>query len=226
LVGHDGAAPSSAVSVPMGEFIALREGRFVSLAPIARSDYPFLFKLVTDEECGPRWRFRGVIPREDAFERLLWEGVLTQFAVKDRLGSRPYGVVCAYGANLISGTAKVAVALQPEATGHGFGIEATYLFAAHLFSTWRLRKLYFETPEFNCAQFGSAIGRFLHTEGRLREDEFFGGRWWDTLILAMYPDDLGRLRQRYGTFFDASKGRQVSRRFQAWPTGGDARPEF
>ncbi|MCL4413488.1 MAG: GNAT family N-acetyltransferase [Actinobacteria bacterium] len=193
-----------------------RSGRFVSLQPVLRQHYPFLYDLATAEGAGARWRFRGAVPREEVFERLLWEGVLTQLVVERRASGDPVGVVCAYGANLVSGTVKVGVALVPTATGRGLGIEAFILFVRYLFNNWRVRKLYLETPEFNCRQIRSMIGRYLHEEGRLRDDEFIRGRLWDTVILAMYPADLDRMQEHLGPFL-AKRTRCSDADGEAWP---------
>jgi RimJ/RimL family protein N-acetyltransferase len=181
-----------------------RTGRFVSLEPITRRDLPFLFRLVTDEHCGPRWRLHGAVPREEVFERHLWEGILAQFLVT-RVGTgREIGLVSAYGANAVAGTAKVGVSLVPSATGKGYGVEAFYRFAGQLFATWNLRKLYLETPAYNAHQFRSAIGRYMRLEGCLKEDEWYGGQYWDSLIIALYREDFTRFQKRFERFFAPS----------------------
>ncbi len=170
----------------------LRQGRFIRLRPVTEHDRAFLFRMLSDGDIGARWRLRGAVPRPQAFDQLLWDGVLTQLIVEGSSGGPQRGLVTAYAANLSTGTAHVAVALAPQSTQRGYGPEATAIFARYLFATWTLRKLYFETPEFNCSQFASAIGRYLHIEARLKGHEYFNGRYWDSLILAMYRDDLDR----------------------------------
>ena len=170
----------------------VRAGRFVCLRHVRDLDRPFLYSMATDPLVGARWRFRGVVPRPEAFERLLWEGVLAQFVIEGTSDGIPRGVVTAYSANMNSGTANVAVALSSAHIGRGFGVEASYLFCDYLFATWSLRKLYFEAPAFNCAQFQSAIGRFLHVEGVLRDHEYYGGRYWDSVLMALYREDVER----------------------------------
>jgi RimJ/RimL family protein N-acetyltransferase len=171
---------------------AVRRGRFVALRSVREADLPFLFALLTDPVVGTRWRFRGAQPRPEAFERLLWDGVLTQLLVEGAHDNIARGLVSCYGANLNSGTANVAVALVPGSSGVGLGTEAFVLFLDYLFSTWTLRKCYLEVPAFNLRQFSSAVGRYFHLEGVLRAHEYYGGRWYDSAILACYRDDLRR----------------------------------
>jgi hypothetical protein len=62
------------------------------------------------------------------------------------------------------------------------------LFLNYVFSCFDFRKLYMELPEFNYDQFASGEGRYFELEARLRDHSFFGGRYWDELVLAIYQD--------------------------------------
>lgn len=170
----------------------MRTGRLVALRPVRDADLAFLFALLTDPAVGGRWRFRGAVPRPETFERMLWEGVLAQFVVEGAHDGVARGLVSCYGANLNSGTANLAVALLPSATGVGLGTEAFVLFVDYLFATWTLRKCYLEVPAFNLAQFASAIGRYFHLEGVLSAHEYYAGRYFDSAILACWREDLQR----------------------------------
>lgn len=167
-----------------------RRGRYVTLRTPRNEDLGFLYELATDPEVGPRWRFRGAIPREANFANRLWEGVLAQFVIEGARSGEAIGLVSAYGANLVSGTANAGVVLAPWRTGKGYGIEAFILFAEYLFGTYRLRKLYLESPEFNMGQFKAALGRYLHIEGCLKAHEYYAGQLFDSYILTVYPEDL------------------------------------
>ncbi len=60
------------------------------------------------------------------------------------------------------------------------------LFLEYVFRGWSFRKLYFELPEFNLAQFSRGVNRLFVEEGRLREHLYYDGRFWDKVILALY----------------------------------------
>jgi hypothetical protein len=59
------------------------------------------------------------------------------------------------------------------------------LFLRYVFTCWNFRKLYMEVAEYNYEQFSSGAGRFFEVEGRLREHFYYGGRYWDKLILTL-----------------------------------------
>jgi len=166
-----------------------RSGRYIALRPVVLADVPFLYGLAVDPVVGPRWRWRGGIPREENFFARLWEGVLTQLVVEDPRSGAALGLVSAFSANLVAGTAYVGAVLAPRAR-FGQGIEAGTKFASYLFGTYHFRKLYLEAPSFNVGQFRRAIGTYLHVEGCLKDHERYAGRCYDSYILAIYPDDL------------------------------------
>ncbi len=168
----------------------------MKLVPLAADGVEFLYRLAIDEEIGWRWRFAGSVPRRDQFEQTLWAGVLTQFLVTDTLQGGLIGSAIAYNADLNHGYTFVAVGMVPEATGTGLGIEATDLFVGHLFGCYSLRKVYFEVPEYNLAQFESSLGWLLKEEGMLKNHTFYNGRYWDRAMLALYRDDYEALSPR------------------------------
>lgn len=170
-----------------------REGRSVKLAPITPGMVGFLYDLATDDEIGWRWRYAGVIPRRDTFEQFLWNGVLSQFVVVERATEGAIGSVIAYNADLNNGFAYVAAGMSRGAIDSGIGVEAVDLFIAHLFACYRLRKLYFEVPEYNLSQFSSAIGWLFRNEGVQADHTFYNGRFWDRYILALYRGDYEKV---------------------------------
>ncbi len=168
-------------------------GRGVELRAVDRSYLPFLYSLTASPHSSFRWRFRGAIPTFEHFESLLSQNVHCQFVVVDRPDLRPIGHVVAYGADLANGYASVAAACVPEVVGRGLGVDAVVGFVTYLFHVWPFRKLYFEAPEFNLSQFSSGLGKLYHEEGRLRQHEYFGGRYWDRIVLALYRDEVSEL---------------------------------
>lgn len=76
-------------------------------------------------------------------------------------------------------------------SGSGIALEPVRLFVDYLFDVWPFRKLYFELPEFNYQQFSSVAEGPLRVEGRLVDHDYFGGRYWDRLILAVHRGHPG-----------------------------------
>ncbi len=163
-------------------------GRRTTLRPVDESDYDFLYALGCDEELGFRWRHRGETPSPDAFHQGLWTGILAQFVICANADSQRVGHVFVYNANFRFQTAFIAMAVKPSLVRRGWTLEAGKMFINYTFSMWPLRKLYAEVPEFNFAQFSSGTGKAFQIEGCMRDHEFYAGRYWDLLILALYRE--------------------------------------
>lgn len=190
-----------------------RVGHTVSLTPVDPASIDFLYQLAIDDQVGWRWRYTGAVPPRSAFEQSLWNGVLTQFVVRQRRSGAPIGCVMAYNSDINHGFTYVAAALVAEAVGWGVGIEAVDLFCGHLFGTYRLRKIYFEVPEYNVQQFGSSLDWLLKQEGCLVDHSFYQGRLWDRYLFAMYRDD-----------YDAATPRRLGRHGAAPADDHGSRP--
>lgn len=165
-------------------------GRRVDLQPVVEADYPFLFDLATCEELGYRWRNHGETPSPEMFHRSVWNNVLAQFIVRSIDTEESIGHVMVYRPDFQNGTAYIAQVVAPVAHGRGWALEGSALFLDYVFTMWSFRKLYGESLGYNYAQFASGASRSLfHEEGRLREHEFYGGRYWDLHFFAVYRTD-------------------------------------
>lgn len=173
---------------------APRTGRFVKLVPVTPEYRVFLYELAVDEESGFRWRFNGSVPPPEVFQESLWSGVLCQFVVVETVSGSAQGTAVAYSADLNHGYCYVGIAMSGDAQNTGLAVEAFLLFTGHLFATYRLRKLYMDIPEYNMRPLMSAVGTVLTLEGRLKDHNYYGGRYWDRLYFAVYPDSLAGIR--------------------------------
>lgn len=157
----------------------------VDLRPLESTDYGPLRRLELDLTLGPRWRHRGSTPSPEAFAQSLWQGVLAQFLVVRPGRPAPLGLVCAYGADLQSGTAWLAAARFPtEAHPATFGL-GLRRFLQYLFDTWPLRKLYAEVLAPNLAPFERGATTLFREEGRLVDHAYLDGRYVDQHLLAL-----------------------------------------
>lgn len=175
-----------------------RQGPSVTLMPLTPGSIEFLYQLAIDERVGWRWRFGGAVVRRDTFEQGLWSGVLTQLLIVSRANDALLGSAIAYNADMNNGFAYIAAGLVADAAGSGIGIEAVDLFVGHVFASYNLRKLYFEVPEFNVPQFGSAVGTILHVEGRLLKHTYYNGRFWDRYIMSLYREEYELIGEGHG----------------------------
>jgi RimJ/RimL family protein N-acetyltransferase len=189
-----------------------RRSANIQLDPVTPETFPFLYALAVDEEVGYRWRFRGSVPSPETFQNTFWQGTLVQFVVTMTGAAEPIGHVVCYGHDAGHQYAFVGLVFAPPVLGTGLPLEAASCFLNYLFGTWNLRKVYFEVPEFNFPQFASGAGHYFHEEGRLRQHEFYAGRFWDKLYLAVYRDDVVPSRE----------GRTIGRQLASEPI--DPRP--
>lgn len=163
-------------------------GRWCALRPVLQADYDELYALSTSPSTGFRWRFRGSTPSPDAFVTSLWNQVLAQFVVTSPGDNRPIGLVVANRADFRCGHAYIAVLADNSSVAGPVTMEAAALFIQYLFDSFNLNKLYFESLEFNLQQFASGVDRFFVEEGRLRNHDYYSGRWWDLYIMAIYRE--------------------------------------
>jgi len=180
--GERGVADRAAPEPP------LQAGRFFRLVPVVPAAVPFLYELAVSPEVGFRWRYRGAVPNYAQFEKELWAGMLAQLVVESVATGEPVGNVICYNPDFALGNAYVGAAMVSRYAGSGIAVEPVRLFVRYLFDVWPFRKLYFEVPEFNFRQFSSAAGGRLRLEGRLVDHDYYQGRYWDRLILAIYRD--------------------------------------
>jgi RimJ/RimL family protein N-acetyltransferase len=156
---------------------------FVRLRAARSADVDFLYHVVLADEQTLRLRYRGRWPSPDEFRAELWRNTLAlQIVETPRRGER-FGVVIAYQPNYRNQTVYVAAAAVDQYRTTGLVISGLAALVDNLFANWQFRKIYLEVLEFNLSQFASAEGRIFEVEGRLRDFEYWAGRWWD-LILA------------------------------------------
>lgn len=177
----------------------------VRLRVVEPRDLEALYRLVSSEDLAYRWRYRGSTPSPDDFRRDLWKDTLAQFVVETTPKQELVGLVSAYHANHRNQTAYLSLIATPEFGQTGVLMIAAELFVSFVFQNWNFRKLYSETLEFNLVQFKSAFGDRgpFREEGRLRDYEFFDGRFWDLIISSV---DRGTWESSRKLFHEKSAG--------------------
>ncbi|HTU16030.1 MAG TPA: GNAT family protein [Solirubrobacterales bacterium] len=169
----------------------------VWLRPIQPEDYPFLRAAELGGDIGSRWRFRGSTPGPEQWSQSTWASSLAQFIVMSANQNQAIGLVSLYDPNFQDGFASVAVAkFSPVDTSLRI-MSATLLFLDYAFTNWRFRKLYFDVPEFNLAQFSAALRSHLSTEARLKDHMFAAGRYWDRFTLSLFREQWEQTRFQF-----------------------------
>lgn len=182
------AMPSSpANEVPLEPVL---EGSRVRIRPVKPGDYAAIYDLTIKEAGGWRWVNRGDSRRFEGFVDDLWRNALVQHVIEEKVDNRMVGFVRAYSYQARDSHAHVAVLFDPEYRGRTWPWEGVILFLDFLFCVYPVRKLYMESLGFNFRQFASGLGKWFVEEGRLRDHEYHGGRYWDLHLLAMYREDF------------------------------------
>jgi RimJ/RimL family protein N-acetyltransferase len=81
-----------------------------------------------------------------------------------------------------------------SAWGRGYGTEATRLMVAHAFETLNLNRVWLHVFEFNARGLRAYEKAGFRVEGRLHQDFFREGRYWDTIVMAILRDEWEKLR--------------------------------
>lgn len=181
-------------------------GRHVELRPINVADIEHLYLMEQEGDLGSRWRFRGSTPSPEQHARSLWENVLVTFLVVRRRDRSAIGLVTLYNPELNHGTAYIAIAAFAGQQSRGLIFEGTALLIDYGFANWNLRKIYADAPEYNVKQYGTTVGQFFKEEARLKEAEYFGGRFWDKLILTLNRSDWESMRAEALSYILPSSG--------------------
>jgi RimJ/RimL family protein N-acetyltransferase len=76
-----------------------------------------------------------------------------------------------------------------SAWGKGYGTEATRLMVGYAFNTLNLNRVHLRVYEYNERGRRAYEKAGFRVEGRLRQDTFRDGRYWDSLMMAVLRED-------------------------------------
>jgi RimJ/RimL family protein N-acetyltransferase/aryl carrier-like protein len=177
------APPTDPLAPVMGD-------QAIRLVPVAPDDAGFLYALTTDPQTCFRWRYRGAPPSFDRFAADLWNHVLVQYVARRAADNQPIGHVVAYGADPAMRYLYIGAVFIPPYAGTGMAAHVAAMFVRYLFHTFPLHKIYLEVPGFNWPQVQSGQDRVFRVEGVLRDHDYYGGRYWDQYLCAIYRDHV------------------------------------
>lgn len=115
----------------------------------------------------------------------------TKFQLAITLKSSPQ-LIGNCGVRLKSSSAfegEIGYELSPEHWGHGYATEAARAIVAFGFTQLKLHRLRSRCIAENVGSARVLQKLGMRQEGRLRENEFFKGRWWDTLLFGILEDE-------------------------------------
>jgi RimJ/RimL family protein N-acetyltransferase len=93
--------------------------------------------------------------------------------------------------------ADIGYELDPKHWNHGYATEAAHAIVDFGFSNFGLHRVWSWCVSDNVgsAQVLEKLG--MRLEGHLRENEYYKGRWWDTLMYAILVDEWQMHKQSY-----------------------------
>lgn len=156
----------------------------VALRGVVPSDIVALYLLHTGPD-GYLTRLGGTTPSLEAFQRVLFDGVLVQMIVDVPQEQRIAGLVTMYGYNPRDATclaSLVSTTRQPDRIRTILGL---LVLCEHAFDRLSLRKIYFEIPEYNLHRFRSALGRLVLLEAVLPDRHVLHARTWSQMICSI-----------------------------------------
>jgi RimJ/RimL family protein N-acetyltransferase len=137
-------------------------------------------------------RCRPLMPQaEEVFLRQLSESE-TDIAVGIvvREGDRLIGVTGLHHLEPRNRHAMFGISIgDKSAWGKGYGTEATRLVVRYAFDTLNLNRVWLHVYEYNdrARRVYEKVG--FRTEGRLRQDTFRDGRYWDTVVMGVLREE-------------------------------------
>ncbi len=185
-----------AIKIPPLSVIGFSSRR-VSLRPISRADYKFLFKCRVDVDSLYLWSNRRRISSYDEFTLQAedeFRNAIT-FVVVKRSNLQPIGFAQAYNLNLTDGWAYILGYLVPEAR-RGHGAEVAILLLKYLFDHFPLRKVYASNFEYNVATNSMLRRMGFKQEVRAKQHVWYDDRYWDLIRLGCFREDWDKFRPR------------------------------
>jgi RimJ/RimL family protein N-acetyltransferase len=85
--------------------------------------------------------------------------------------------------------ADIGYELSPDQWGHGYATEAARAIVQFGFAELKVHRIWAWCIADNVASTRVLEKIGLKLEGRLRDKEYFKGRWWDTLLYALLKDE-------------------------------------
>jgi RimJ/RimL family protein N-acetyltransferase len=164
-------------------------GPTVYLRPLEREDARPLVAWLNDPEVSRflrAYRPLTLAAEEEFLRRLSESDKDLALAIMTRAAGQFIGVTGLHDVDPRNRHAQLGIALgDKDAWGRGYGTEATRLLVRHAFDTLNLNRVWLHVYEYNPRALRVYEKAGFRTEGRLRQDTFRDGRYWDTFVLAV-----------------------------------------
>lgn len=195
-------APSPASHIPPAIV-----GQTVTLRAISRDDMLTLFRWRTDTSELHLLSSSKRIPLFEEFaaemKRTLPQSIT--FLVIDKEDGQPIGYVQAYNLNMEAGWCFSTAYFEKPYRGTSQSTEAFVALLDYLFRYFDLRKVYTEVSEFNLDSMKFIEAGGFVEEGRFREHVWFDGKYWDSILFAVYQEVWAERRDQVRFLLDVGE---------------------
>ncbi len=181
------------------------QGERVRLRAVEREDLPRFVAWFNDPEV--RRGLTSHLPMSQADEEKWYEGQLRQPPAERALAidvldgeQWVHAGSCGFlGINWKDRRGEVGISIGDKRYwGKGYGTEVMRLLLQHGFETLNLNRIYLRVFAYNEGAIKVYRRVGFQEEGRLREDHYFEGRYWDTLIMGILRRDWQAAREGEG----------------------------
>jgi RimJ/RimL family protein N-acetyltransferase len=168
-------------------------GPTVYLRPLERGDARTLVAWLNDPEVTRflrAYRPMTLAAEEEFLRRAAESDKDLALGVMTRAAGQFIGVAGLHDLDGRNRHAQFGVTLgDKESWGKGYGTEVTQLVVRYAFETLNLNRVWLHVYEYNprALRVYEKVG--FRTEGRLRQDTFRDGRYWDTFVMAVLRDE-------------------------------------
>ena len=175
-------------------------GPTIYLRPLEKEDAPVIAPWFNDPEV---LRFMGTVrPTSVAAEEAFIAGLNANpmeptFGIVLREADGLIGVTGFSRTDVRNRHAMFGIGIgEKSAWGKGYGTEATRLVVQYAFETLNLNRVWLTVYEYNSRGLRAYEKAGFRVEGRLRQECFREGRYWDTLFMAILREDYDKQRSR------------------------------
>lgn len=190
---------SKPVIHPQQPVIFLR-GKRVILRPLSERDVPQLTRWINDPEV--RQFIKNTFPMPEGAERDWVESLKKRSSTDIVLGieikGKHIGNMGLHGIDWKNQIATTGALIgEKEYWGKGYGTDAKMTLLNYAFNTLNMRKIMSRVYSFNERSLAYSLHCGYKEEGRLKQQRFANGQYWDEIILGLFKSDWLPYWQKY-----------------------------
>lgn len=188
----------------------------IYLRPIEREDAAMITPWINDPEIRPfirRYRPLDHASEVAFIDRLNSDETTVALVIVIKDGDRPIGVTGLHGIDPHNRLAEFGITIGDKACWRqGFGAETTKTIVDYAFGVLNLNRVALFVYEYNERGIRCYERVGFRKEGVLRQEHFYNGRYWDTLVMSLLRSEWSQARNESheSRNVDGESGMQMS----------------